>query len=250
MARGMLIDVTKCVGCGACVEACQQANGQPPHEARHFDQDTFTYLLDRGNDVYVRRLCMHCLNPACASACPIGALRKTAEGPVTYDPQRCMGCRYCMTACPFGVPTYEWFSPAPRVRKCEMCARRPQGPACAEACPTGATQAGFRDQLVAEAQRRIQEDPKTYYPYIYGLREAGGTSVLYIGPAEPEALGLPTHVGFEPLPQLTWRALKHVPDVVVFGGVLLSGFWWLTKRKEEVARHEGAHKSKEVNHDR
>lgn len=249
MARGMLIDVTQCVGCGSCVEACQQANGQPPHEARHFDQNTFTYLMDRGNDLYVRRLCMHCENPACASACPVAALRKTPEGPVTYDPDRCMGCRYCMVACPFGVPTYEWFSATPRVRKCEMCAGKLEGPACAAACPTGATITGDRQALLAEAKRRIAADPTAYYPYVYGEHEAGGTAVLYIGPKNPASLGLPTGVGTEPLPQLTWRALRHVPDVVLFGGVLLSGFWWLTKRKEEVARAEGRI-SREEDHER
>jgi formate dehydrogenase iron-sulfur subunit len=190
---------------------------------------------------------MHCLNPACASACPVAALQKTKEGPVVYDPSRCMGCRYCMVACPFGVPTYEWDSPTPRVRKCEMCARRPGGPACAEACPTGATITGEREVLLAEARARLAQDPQAYFPYIYGEKEAGGTSVLIIGPQDPASLGLPTGVGTEPLPQLTWRALRHVPDVVVFGGVLLSGFWWLTKRKEEVARAEGKQK-KEENH--
>lgn len=249
MARAILVDVTLCIGCGSCVEACQQANGQPPHEARHFDQDTFTYLMDRGNDVYVRRLCMHCVSPACASACPVAALQKTAAGPVIYDPARCMGCRYCMVACPFGVPTYEWFSAKPRVRKCEMCAGRPEGPACAEACPTGATITGERDELLAEAKKRISQNPKTYYPYVYGEREAGGTSVFVIGPADPATLGLPTGVSTEPLPQLTWRALRHVPDVVLFGGVLLSGFWWLTKRKEEVARTEGRFRKEDENHE-
>ena len=102
--RAILVDVTKCIGCGACIEACQKSNEQPPHEARGFDEQTFTYLMDRGNDVYVRRLCMHCEQPSCASVCPVSALHKTAEGPVVYDASKCMGCRYCMLACPFGVP--------------------------------------------------------------------------------------------------------------------------------------------------
>jgi formate dehydrogenase iron-sulfur subunit len=239
MARALLVDVTRCVGCGACVEACQTANAQPPHEASRFDQNTFTYLMDRGNDVYVRRMCMHCLQPTCVSVCPVAALQKTAAGPVTYDPSRCMGCRYCMIACPFGVPTYEWHSATPRVRKCEMCAGRGEkGSACAEACPAEATVAGDRDTLVAEAKRRLAEDPGTYHQHIYGLEEAGGTSVLVIGPKSPDELGLPAMPGDGPLPDLTWRVLKHVPDVGVFGGVLLGGFWWLTKRKNDVAETE------------
>ena len=239
MARAILVDVTRCVGCGACVEACQTANQHPTHEARGFDESSFTYLMDRGNDVYVRRLCMHCEQPTCVSVCPVAALQKTAAGPVTYDPSRCMGCRYCMIACPFGVPTYEWHSATPRVRKCEMCARRgDKGPACAEACPAEATITGDRDVLIADAKRRLQEDPKTYYQGIYGLTEAGGTSVLYIGPQSSAELGLPTPPGEGPLPNLTWEVLKHVPDVGIFGGVMLGGFWWLTKRKEDVAAAE------------
>ena len=241
--RGILVDVTKCIGCGSCVEACQKANQQPAHDANGFDQQTYTFLMDRGNDTYVRRLCMHCENPSCASVCPVGALRKTADGPVTYDPDKCMGCRYCMMACPFGVPTYEWYSAAPRVRKCQMCAHRgAAGPACAEACPTGATITGDREELLAEARRRVVSDPKTYFQRVYGVTEAGGTDVLYVGPRESKALGLPRVETNGPLPDLTWNALKHIPDVVLFGGVFLGGLFWLTKRKEDVARAERADK--------
>jgi formate dehydrogenase iron-sulfur subunit len=241
--RGILVDVTKCIGCGSCVEACQKANEQPAHDAKGFDHQTYTFLMDRGHDTYVRRLCMHCENPSCASVCPVGALRKTAEGPVTYDPDKCMGCRYCMMACPFGVPTYEWYSAVPRVRKCQMCAHRgAAGPACAEACPTGATITGDRDELLAEARRRVASDPTTYFQRVYGVTEAGGTDVLYIGPRESAALGLPRVETNGPLPDLTWNALKHIPDVVLFGGVFLGGLFWLTKRKEDVARAEHADK--------
>jgi formate dehydrogenase iron-sulfur subunit len=241
--RGILVDVTKCIGCGSCVEACQKSNQQPAHDAKGFNEQTYTFLMDRGNDTYVRRLCMHCETPSCASVCPVGALRKTAEGPVTYDPDKCMGCRYCMMACPFGVPTYEWYSAAPRVRKCQMCAHRgAAGPACAEACPTGATITGDRDELLAEARRRVASDPKAYFQRVYGVTEAGGTDVLYIGPRESKALGLPRVETSGPLPDLTWNALKHIPDVVLFGGVFLGGLFWLTKRKEDVARAEHAEK--------
>ncbi len=247
--RAILVDVTKCVGCGACVEACQTANGQKAHDALGFDERTFTFLMDRGGGVNVRRLCMHCENPSCASVCPVGALKKTAQGPVTYDASKCMGCRYCMMACPFGVPTYEWRSANPRVRKCEMCATRANGPACAEACPAEATITGEREALIAEARRRIAAEPKSYHPTIYGLTEAGGTDVLYIGPSDPKTLGLPTAVRKEALPNLTWEALKHVPDVGLFGGVVLGGIFWLTKRKEEVALAERKdEKGKEETH--
>ncbi|MGE5236227.1 MAG: 4Fe-4S dicluster domain-containing protein [Acidobacteriota bacterium] len=236
--RALLVDITKCIGCGACCEGCQKANGQPAHEARKFDEDSFTYLMDRGSDTFVRRLCMHCEHPTCVSVCPVAALRKTAQGPVVYEPERCMGCRYCMMACPYNVPTYEWHSAVPRVRKCQMCAGRTAGSACAEACPTGATIQGERDALIAEARKRLADDPETYYPHIFGLTEGGGTSVLYIGPKSPVQLGLPLPPADGPLPDLTWRVLRHVPDVGIFGSVLLGGFWWLTRRKDEVAAHE------------
>jgi len=166
--RAILVDVTKCVGCGACWQACQQANGHPEHEPTGFDQNTFTYLMDRGNDVYVRRLCMHCQTPTCVSVCPVAALVKTAEGPVTYDPARCMGCRYCMMACPFGIPKYEWRSPNPRGCKCDMCVHRVakgRETACASICPTGATVFGSRGALLEEAHRRIKAAPSTYATY-------------------------------------------------------------------------------------
>ena len=244
--RGILVDVTKCVGCGECVTACQKANAQPAHEARRFDEQTFTYLTQRGPELFVRRLCMHCESPACASVCPVRALVKDPRGPVTYDPEKCMGCRYCLAACPFGVPTYEWRSRTPRVRKCEMCRGRAKGPACAEACPAEATVTGERSALVAEARRRLRAEPKLYHPHLYGLSEVGGTSVLYIGPKSPAALGLPGGVVQHPMPELTWRALRHVPDVALFGSVILGGLYWLTSRREQVRRKEGSAGKEEV----
>jgi len=240
LRRGILVDVTKCVGCGECVAGCQKANGQPSHTPKGFDEQSYTFLMDRGGDVHVRRLCMHCQQPTCASVCPVGALKKTPGGPVTYDADKCMGCRYCLMACPFGVPSYEWRSARPRVQKCQMCSGRgSKGPACAEACPAEATVTGDRDALIAEARRRLKAEPKKYHPHIYGLTEAGGTAVLYIGPRDAAALGLPTKLEQRPLPELTWNALRHVPDVVLFGSVLLGGIYWITNRREEVRRKEG-----------
>jgi formate dehydrogenase iron-sulfur subunit len=194
---------------------------------------------------FSRRLCMHCAEPTCASVCPVGALHKTSLGPVVYDAEKCMGCRYCMTACPFQVPAYEWNSRLPKVRKCDMCydrQRAGQLTACAEACPTGATTCGDRDALVAEARRRLAAKPGDYYQRIYGLQEVGGTSVLYLSAVPFEQIGLRTNLPQQPLPQLTWRVLEALPSVVSVGSVLLGGIWWITNRRDEVARAEGGKK--------
>jgi ferredoxin len=149
-------------------------------------------------------MCMHCQDPACASACLVGALKKTALGPVTYDASKCIGCRYCLVACPFSVPRYEWTKLVPFVKKCDMCgARQAQGqaPACVEACPVGASIVGWRDEILEEAERRILGDSK-YVKHIYGSEEAGGTSVFFISdvPFEKARVcgGAPaTDAGFE-----------------------------------------------------
>lgn len=239
--KGMLIDVTRCIGCGACGEACRAANGQPePKEApQQLSAKSFTVVQEKGGR-YVRRQCMHCVQPACASACPVGALHKLAEGPVAYDWDRCMGCRYCMIACPFGVPTYEWDSPLPRVRKCILCADRVTAgkpTACSEACPAEATVFGERDALVAEAHRRIAADPSKYKDTVFGEFEVGGTSVIYLADVAMAQLGFPARLHAGPLPQLTGQVLSKIPGVVLIGGVFLYGMYWLTDRKNELGVH-------------
>jgi formate dehydrogenase iron-sulfur subunit len=243
-SHGLLIDITKCVGCGQCHEACAQANGNPTTPPETLSDQSWTAVLDKGNDVYVRRLCMHCVEPACASVCPVAALHKTPNGPVLYDESRCMGCRYCMVACPYQVPKYEWSSRVPRVRKCIMCAPRlAQGKptACSEACPTGATKFGDQEALMEEAQNRIREAPETYGSRVFGLREAGGTSVLFLAPKSVDfaALGFPDNLPGEPLPELTYRVLSKIPNFAVVGAAALFGIHWIIGRRMELAR-EGA----------
>lgn len=240
--KALLIDITKCVGCGECSRACSAANGLPEEEATELSATHYT-VVQSYNDgqTYVRRLCMHCNEPTCVSACLVGAFRKTETGAVLYDESKCIGCRYCMQACPFEVPRYEWSSLAPRVQKCRMCYEMVAGggqTACAEACPAEATVFGDRDDLLREARKRIDENPGQYIDHIYGLREAGGTSVLFLSNIPFEKLGFPMNVPSEPIPELSWRVLSQIPKYTVAAGVVLFGVHWITSRRTEVARFE------------
>jgi formate dehydrogenase iron-sulfur subunit len=247
-SRAILFDVTRCIGCRACTQACKEAHGLTgTGEETDLDAQTYTVLLDKGNDRYLRRMCMHCVDPSCASACPVGAFTKTELGPVTYDASRCLGCRYCMIACPFGVPRYEWSKPVPAIRKCDACIdRQKEGRlnACAEACPAEATVAGTREELLAEAHRRIAANPGQYHPEVYGENEVGGTNVFILSPVPFEELGLRVGLGTEPLPNLTWQALSKVPAVVGLGCASLSAIYWITHRRQEVEAAERAEKEK------
>lgn len=240
MSKAILVDTTRCIGCGACVGACKEANGLPQNEDKELTADTLNVVESHGG-VFVRKFCMHCQDPTCASVCPVGALRKTAAGPVIYEADRCMGCRYCMMACPFSVPRYEWKLALPKVKKCTMCAARQaqgQQPACTEACPVQASIFGGRAELLEEAEKRLRENPSGYVQHIYGKEEAGGTSVLYLSAVPFESLGFPANVPHDPLPMYTYRALSKIPNVVTAGALLLGGIWWITNRREEVAKAE------------
>lgn len=244
MAKAILYDTTLCIGCRLCEAACAERWGLPYNDTiaadERLSEHKLTTIVTHG-ERFSRRLCMHCADPTCASVCPVRALQKTALGPVVYDENRCIGCRYCMLACPFQVPAYEWSQQLPRVKKCDMCYERQragQASACAEACPTGATISGDREALIAEAQRRLTDNPGRYHDHIYGLEDVGGTSVLFLSPVPFEELGLRAHLPREPLPLLTWRVLSLIPDIVAVGTVLLGGVWWITSRREEVAAAE------------
>jgi formate dehydrogenase iron-sulfur subunit len=238
--EAILVDITKCIGCGACQLACKTKNALPEGEEKKLSSTAYT-VIEKRDGVYVRRLCMHCEKPTCASVCPVGAIQKTDAGPVVYTAERCIGCRYCMQACPFQVPRYEWNQTTPKMQKCNLCYDRiaeGQPPACVEACPTGASSFGDRDEILREARRRIRGNPDQYVPYIYGEDEVGGTSILYLSPVHFGSLGFKTDISKEPLPMLTWQALSKSPGVVFTGSVLLYGIWWITNRREEVRKFE------------
>ncbi len=250
MSKAILYDATLCVGCKACEQACAERNKLPYDEQIAAEQKQsahkFTVVLSK-DDKFMRRMCMNCNDPSCASVCPVAALRKTTDGPVIYEESRCMGCRYCMAACPFGVPKYEWSKALPAVKKCDMCFDRLAAgkmTACAEACPTGATKFGTREELLAEAHERIRQNPSNYVNHIFGENEVGGTSVLMLSAVPFETFGFRADLVHEPLPMFTFRVLSRIPDLVGLGSVLLGGIWWITHRREEVAAHEAALKDK------
>jgi Fe-S-cluster-containing dehydrogenase component len=252
---GVLTDLSVCVGCRGCEQACNQANKLPalvePSEAdvapgvtRRPGLSSFTAVstyrdpTQKDGQVFVKRQCMHCNEPACASACPVGALRKTEEGAVIYDETICMGCRYCMVACPFQIPSYEYESALePRVRKCVLCIDRirKQGgiPACVENCPTQASTFGKREDLLRLARQRIVESKGAYVDHIFGEHEAGGSSWLYISKVPFGALGFPTALVMKPYVELTKGALRAVPLVLVLGPALLMGAHAITNRPPE-----------------
>lgn len=250
MSKAILYDATRCVGCKECERGCAESNKLPyddaiaaqPKQSEH----KYTVVLQK-DDKFMRRLCMNCEDPACASVCPVAALRKTEAGPVIYEASRCMGCRYCMLACPFGVPKYEWTQVLPRVRKCTMCDQRvAEGKltACAEACKNtlgdqAATIFGDRDELLAEAKKRISENPGTYVPTIYGEKEVGGTSVFLLSSVPFEQFGYRTDLVTDKLPERTFKVLSRIPDFLPIGGAVLGGVWWITHRREDVAAVEG-----------
>jgi len=239
-AKALLVDITKCIGCQTCSSACKEAHGMPGDPEPHLSATAFNTVQEKEGK-FVRKMCMHCEQPACASACLVGALKKTDYGPVIYDKSKCVGCRYCMMACPQSVPRYEWSKLAPYMKKCDMCYERiSQGKptACAEACPVQATIFGNRADILREARKRIVEDAN-YVPHIYGEREFGGTSMFFISDVEFEKLGFkPTSQDRVPLRTLTANAMGDAPMVVTVGGSILAGLYWVTQRRKEVALTE------------
>ena len=250
VSKAILYDSTMCIGCRLCEKGCAEHHKLPYNDAIASEEKLSAHKLTAittHGDKFMRRLCMNCLEPTCVSVCPVGALQKSANGPVTYDASRCMGCRYCMFACPFQVPTYQWNSRLPVVKKCDMCADRVAAglqTACAEICPTGATKFGERDDLIAEARERVASNPSQYNQHIYGIQEVGGTSVLLLASAPVEQLGVRAGLPITPMPLLTWRALSEIPNIVTVAGVLLGGIWWLSHRREEVEIAEGKEQEK------
>lgn len=242
----MLIDLTRCTGCNSCALACKESNNLPgsAEPPTAFSSDTYTFV-DRfqvttaaGETVErtVKRQCMHCLDPACVSACPAAAMYKSDAGPVIYRSERCLGCRYCQIGCPFGVPSFEWENGlTPVISKCWLCYDRLQAgekPACASACPTGAIRFGRRDHLLAEAHAQIVSNPGRYVDHIFGEFEVSGTSMLYLSDIPFEELGFPVDLPHTAPPEETEKIMTKLPAVIAGVTVLMAGTVVVTHRNK------------------
>jgi len=203
-AVGMLYDATRCIGCQACVTACKTANNlpgnmyDPPKDLDGYTKNIIKLYEGDGEKSYMKQQCMHCIDPGCVNACMIGAFKKREYGIVTWDIDRCIGCRYCQVACPYNVPKFQWDTAIPEIVKCELCNHmlaRGEEPGCCQACPKEAVIYGTYEELLADARQRIADHPERYYPagepQIFGDTEGGGTQVLYLAGVDFEKLGLP-----------------------------------------------------------
>jgi formate dehydrogenase iron-sulfur subunit len=248
MKAAILTDTTKCIGCHLCVEACKKENHLPQDVPRRWDLDdglsarNWTSVVGRESDKFVRKQCRHCLEPACVASCPVGALHKTEIGAVVYDNNRCIGCRYCMMACPFGIPRYDWDQLVPYIRKCVLCyeTRLKYGkqPACTEVCPTKATVFGDRNELLAEAHRRLQGSTPRYIKKVWGEHEIGGTSVLYISDIDLDFLAYDQPLADKPLPERTRMAMEVVPVTFAGVGLAMGGLRWIIGRRMKLQQQE------------
>ena len=254
---GVLVDTTVCIGCRNCEWACKTAHDLPTQsldkysdrsvfkEMRRPDESALTVVNEYPNpqnseiptDVKVQ--CMHCDHPACVSACIVGAFSKHENGSVVWDTNKCIGCRYCMVACPFQVPAFQFDKALnPQIKKCDFCFERTKVgklPACVEICPVEALTYGNRNDLVKIARERIRRNPEKYVNHIFGEYEVGGTSWLYLSNQDFSKLQFPK-LGDKPAPGVS-ESIQHgifayfVPPVSLYA--LLGGLMWITKRKNE-----------------
>ena len=244
-SAAMLYDATLCVGCRACQVACKQRSSLPAekdpmglYEAPvDLSASTWTLIKLYRDDIqssFVKNQCMHCVDPACVSVCPVAALEKLENGPVVYHGERCIGCRYCMAACPFGIPKSEWDKSLPLIQKCDFCAdlqAKGEEPVCGAACPTGALTYGKRGLMLEVAHDRLKSG-RGYVQQVYGENEVGGTSMLYISGVRFDKLGFPA-LKNESLPEITWPYMAAVPWVVGIVASLSTAIYFRTHRDED-----------------
>ncbi len=249
--NAILYDSTVCEACQSCEYACAEANGLPEPEdypevgvVRKTNENRRTvlnlYETSKGEKP-AKKQCMHCNQPACATACLTQAMHKTKEGPVVWREDKCMGCRYCMVSCPFDVPKFEYNSTNPKIVKCTMCFDRVKEgglPACVENCPAEAVIFGKRRDMIKEARKRIVENPERYVDHIYGEHEAGGTGFLYLSAVPFEELGFKTNIQNSSYPKLTKGFISSIAPVDILLPGLLLGIHEATKKRNKTQEDE------------
>lgn len=276
-AVGILYDATLCIGCKACMVGCRKANNMPaetigpqklwdnPIDLSARTLNIIKKYKDGSGEFkdweingysFIKRHCMHCVDPACVSACPATAMTKDEKtGIISYNKDACIGCRYCQVACPFNIPKFEWDNPFPQIVKCQLCnhlVAKGAIPACCDVCPSGASLFGPVKALLAESKRRQNMQPGKYYqfpisstasgrtqyqkaaqyiPQIYGENEVGGTQVIMLAGVPFSKLGLPD------LPDRSYVAFAENIQHTLYKGMILpvvalGGLIFLVKRTE------------------
>jgi Fe-S-cluster-containing dehydrogenase component len=262
---GVLVDLTRCIGCRSCEAACNKEQHLPapdrPFDDKSVFEETFhggtqkrrpdenaytvvnRYDTEEGGPVYRKVQCNHCNEPACLSSCFVNAYTKTPEGAVIYNDNVCVGCRTCMVACPFHVPAYSYSSAIdPVVKKCIFCheTRLKKGlpPACVDVCPQEALTFGKRKDLIKIGQQRIQTNPGRYVNHLYGENELGGTSWMYLSSVPFEEVGFDPTPGNEPIINHVKDFLGTVPMVLAIWPAMFTGFHLLAKKQAGHDDHE------------
>lgn len=260
---GVLVDTTLCIGCRRCEWACKEWNKLPNQKSlkeyekdtavfnsyRGTNADTYTVVnrfnnpLDVSKPVYVKKQCMHCCEPACASSCFVQAFTKETQGAVIYNPGVCVGCRYCMAACPFYIPAYQYDNAwTPEITKCTFCfdriAREGGVPACVAVCPVGVMTFGKRSDLIELGQKKIRDGLGKYVDHIYGEREVGGTCWMYLASVPFDTIGFRTDLGNEPIPALSKMFMSIASPMYIVFPALAVGLYSFSTRREQICKQE------------